>query len=232
MQKLLRKSPSLGIIGSSSVLSVNFSVSVGLGFCKNPHFLFLSCPKVAPMGSASAGIHLHSAAFSNSGTPKTHFSTAAVPASVGKSFDSNLNSCRICKCSINNGAERPWVVLKEKATGGSRKAWFGTVAVASGEDGPVMEAVEKGADERPQVRIQRRHRGGSEMPGNPDLLSIPGVGPRNLRKLVQKGIGGVADLKQLYRDKVCFKCSVFSCCVVFMHLTFLEMMFFGDWRSG
>ncbi|KAL8160009.1 hypothetical protein V2J09_001546 [Rumex salicifolius] len=35
----------------------------------------------------------------------------------------------------------------------------------------------------------------------PDLLSIPGVGPKNLRKLVDYGIGGVADLKQLYRDK-------------------------------
>lgn len=40
------------------------------------------------------------------------------------------------------------------------------------------------------------------MPGNPDLLTIPGVGPRNLRKLVEKGIEEVAQLKQLYRDKV------------------------------
>ncbi|CAN6463850.1 unnamed protein product [Victoria cruziana] len=37
--------------------------------------------------------------------------------------------------------------------------------------------------------------------GSADLLTIPGVGPRNLRKLVDKGIEGVADLKQLYRDK-------------------------------
>lgn len=52
----------------------------------------------------------------------------------------------------------------------------------------------------------RRHKGtgggSSAMPGNVDLLMIPGVGPRNLRKLVDKGIGGVAELKQLYRDKV------------------------------
>ncbi|CAK9177534.1 unnamed protein product [Ilex paraguariensis] len=39
------------------------------------------------------------------------------------------------------------------------------------------------------------------LPGSPDLLTIPGVGPRNLRKLVEKGIGGVAELKQLYKDK-------------------------------
>ncbi|KAF3793196.1 Deoxycytidine kinase [Nymphaea thermarum] len=37
--------------------------------------------------------------------------------------------------------------------------------------------------------------------GSADLLTIPGVGPRNLRKLVDNGIEGVADLKQLYRDK-------------------------------
>jgi hypothetical protein len=33
-------------------------------------------------------------------------------------------------------------------------------------------------------------------------MEIPGVGPRNLRKLVEKGIGGVAELKQSYKDKV------------------------------
>ncbi|KAH7285865.1 hypothetical protein KP509_33G049300 [Ceratopteris richardii] len=35
----------------------------------------------------------------------------------------------------------------------------------------------------------------------PDLLTIPGIGPRNLEKLLAKGIGGVAELKQLYLDK-------------------------------
>ncbi|KAI5075993.1 hypothetical protein GOP47_0008058 [Adiantum capillus-veneris] len=35
----------------------------------------------------------------------------------------------------------------------------------------------------------------------PDLLSVPGIGPRNMEKLVAKGIGGVAELKQLYLDK-------------------------------
>ena len=33
-------------------------------------------------------------------------------------------------------------------------------------------------------------------------MEILGVGPRNLRKLVEKGIGGVAELKQSYKDKV------------------------------
>ncbi|MCO5582181.1 hypothetical protein L7F22_036071 [Adiantum nelumboides] len=35
----------------------------------------------------------------------------------------------------------------------------------------------------------------------PDLLTVPGIGPRNMEKLVAKGIGGVAELKQLYLDK-------------------------------
>ncbi|XP_022859952.1 deoxyguanosine kinase, mitochondrial-like [Olea europaea var. sylvestris] len=37
--------------------------------------------------------------------------------------------------------------------------------------------------------------------GATDLLAIPGVGPRNLRKLVEKGFDGVAQLKQIYKDK-------------------------------
>ena len=38
------------------------------------------------------------------------------------------------------------------------------------------------------------------IPLSPDLLTIPDVGPRNFRKLVEKGIAGVAQLKQLYKD--------------------------------
>lgn len=66
---------------------------------------------------------------------------------------------------------------------------------------------EKDSEEKPSKfsNSTRRQRasssGGSVVAGNPDLLAIPGVGPRNLRKLVEKGIGGVAELKQLYRDK-------------------------------
>lgn len=69
---------------------------------------------------------------------------------------------------------------------------------------------EKDSEEKPSKfsNSTRRQRasssGGSVVAGNPDLLAIPGVGPRNLRKLVEKGIGGVAELKQLYRDKVLY----------------------------
>lgn len=35
-----------------------------------------------------------------------------------------------------------------------------------------------------------------------DLLTVPGIGPRNMEKFVAKGIEKVAELKQLYKDKV------------------------------
>ena len=61
----------------------------------------------------------------------------------------------------------------------------------------------KEEEERP-MRLNRRQKGSGVLVGSPDLLTIPGVGPRNLRKLVENGIQGVAELKQLYKDKVFF----------------------------
>jgi hypothetical protein len=55
------------------------------------------------------------------------------------------------------------------------------------------------------ISPERRQRGRGDAAtgsGSGDLLAIPGVGPRNQRKLVEKGFDGVAQLKQLYRDKV------------------------------
>lgn len=68
---------------------------------------------------------------------------------------------------------------------------MGKVAEGSALDGS------KAAERRP------RGRGGasSSPEGRVELLAIPGVGPRNLRKLVDKGFQRVAQLKQLYRDK-------------------------------
>lgn len=115
---------------------------------------------------------------------------------------------------------------------GSQSAWFhtGSNAIFAAADG--LESSDKGlgescaedgggegekslteekTEEKP-LRLHRRQKGSSSsasssggssvMAESPDLLTIPGVGPRNLRKLVQKGIGGVAELKQLYKDKV------------------------------
>ncbi|XP_062180826.1 uncharacterized protein LOC133885176 [Phragmites australis] len=72
------------------------------------------------------------------------------------------------------------------------------------------EAARRGGDEEAEERrsgpgsraaTERRLRGGNAAVGSVELLAIPGVGPRNLRKLVDNGFEGVAQLKQLYRDK-------------------------------
>lgn len=115
-------------------------------------------------------------------------------------------------------------MLKESKCGnksGPRALWFRTLVGSSdkGAECAVTEAkgvdnleYGKGAEER-QVRVQRRQRnsgvGGGVVVGNPDLLTIPGVGPRNLRKLVEKGFDGVAQLKRLYKDKV-YLCTVLN----------------------
>lgn len=93
-----------------------------------------------------------------------------------------------------------------------RVAWFAALAGNSNKGGEF--AVSEGGSDVENVkvveekRLQRRRSGGGgggsggAVPAaSPDLLTIPGVGPRNLRKLVDKGFEGVAQLKQLYKDK-------------------------------
>ncbi|KAK1687252.1 hypothetical protein QYE76_048100 [Lolium multiflorum] len=75
----------------------------------------------------------------------------------------------------------------------------------SAEEADAKEAEERvsagGGDGAP-ISPERRQRGrGDAATGSGELLAIPGVGPRNQRKLVEKGFDGVAQLKQLYRDK-------------------------------
>ncbi|XVF73969.1 hypothetical protein PTKIN_Ptkin13bG0023600 [Pterospermum kingtungense] len=62
-------------------------------------------------------------------------------------------------------------------------------------------------EEKKPIKLNRRQKGSGVLVGSPDLLTIPGVGPRNLRKLVENGIQGVAELKQLYKDKFFGKAS-------------------------
>lgn len=105
----------------------------------------------------------------------------------------------------------------------ARAAWFHTASDKGLPDpsspavAAAVSAAAEGSEEKPQ-RLHRRQKGsavGEGMAGNPDLLTIPGVGPRNLRKLVGKGIAGVADLKQLYKDKVLCYGSIMGRCVFF-----------------
>ncbi|KAJ6817307.1 uncharacterized protein M6B38_412185 [Iris pallida] len=69
-------------------------------------------------------------------------------------------------------------------------------------DGKQSEEKMDDATTGPAKAADRRQRAGpAAVAANVDLLTIPGVGPRNLRKLVDKGFTGVAQLKQLYREK-------------------------------
>ncbi|KAJ3677993.1 hypothetical protein LUZ60_001796 [Juncus effusus] len=89
--------------------------------------------------------------------------------------------------------------------GGARRSCTAVEGCKKGEgsDGEVeADEMEK------KERVVRRNRGGSSGSSSNgvngesmELLAIPGIGPRNLRKLVDKGFQGVAQLKQLYRDK-------------------------------
>ncbi|CAL4953462.1 unnamed protein product [Urochloa decumbens] len=81
--------------------------------------------------------------------------------------------------------------------GGARRGLCSAEAAKRGGD--AEEEREKGGGGR---AVERRQRGRSDaLVRSGELLAIPGVGPRNLRKLVDKGFDGVAQLKQLYRDK-------------------------------
>ncbi|CAN7054108.1 hypothetical protein IGI04_028697 [Brassica rapa subsp. trilocularis] len=111
-----------------------------------------------------------------------------------------------CRCSMGSRS-RAWV-----GKSGTWRSWLHSEANGGlssvNAAGEVVESVEddsdgeKGKDEKP-VRLNRRNRSSSssELTGNPDLLKIPGVGLRNQRKLLDNGIGDVAELKKLYKDK-------------------------------
>ncbi|KAI8550568.1 hypothetical protein RHMOL_Rhmol06G0117200 [Rhododendron molle] len=200
MQKLLRRSPPPPILfsaaGSNNTpvlpsFSLPFTTTfLPLGFNKKTRASITPIPPPPPPAMPSAATYNAVAAFC-----KTPVSPRTSPAYC----------CRMCRCRIvSTDSSRVWVVQKE-----ARAAWFHTASDKGlpGSSSPAVaaavSAAAEGSEEKPQ-RLHRRQKGsavGEGMAGNPDLLTIPGVGQRNLRKLVGKGIAGVADLKQLYKDK-------------------------------
>ncbi|KAE8719570.1 P-loop containing nucleoside triphosphate hydrolases superfamily protein isoform 2 [Hibiscus syriacus] len=62
-------------------------------------------------------------------------------------------------------------------------------------------------EEDKPIRLNRRQKDSEVLMGSPDLLTIPCVGHKNLRKLVESGIQGVAELKHLYKNKFYGKAS-------------------------
>ncbi|KAI3460676.1 hypothetical protein Pfo_017339 [Paulownia fortunei] len=197
MQKLLRRSPSAHpILFDNTSLSLPLSNSnfLSIGFLGGP-------PKIIKrMFSSTHTLHhphpLHQGLRVTKITP---------------------TSCHPCNCSIENSSNmepwRAWVVLKESKYGSvggvSRRAAWSTTLAGNSNKGGDFSVVQGGSDVEnaktlEEKRVQRRQRSGGGGPvvvGSPDLLTIPGVGPRNLRKLVEKGFEGVAQLKQLYKDK-------------------------------
>jgi hypothetical protein len=98
----------------------------------------------------------------------------------------------------------PWL----HCDAGWRRGLCSAEAARRGGDTEEMEK-DGGGRSAPERKQKCRN---DALVGRGELLTIPGVGPRNLRKLVDKGFDDVAQLKQLYRDKVCvelFMCSFF-----------------------
>lgn len=198
MQKLIQRSPSSGLISCTAVTFPPWGIPT-----EKKKFTFTqsssSMASITLVGGLSATTETISL------SKKLVSSSSSFP-----SFGRFTSSCR-CSLDSSKGISpvRAWVGIKETQSLVSRPAWFSTnakdgfqVASAATEGSSTSDCVEKPA------RVQRRQRSSSpsggglmNLPGNPDLLTIPGVGPRNLRKLVDKGIGGVAELKKLYRDK-------------------------------
>lgn len=107
---------------------------------------------------------------------------------------------------------RPSAWLRFGGGAGARRGLLCSAEAASRRDAAEVDAeAEAEAEEGrrgggSRVPSERRMRGGNAAAAvgtSVELLAIPGVGPRNLRKLVDNGFEGVAQLKQLYRDKVC-----------------------------
>ncbi|XP_030934741.1 uncharacterized protein LOC115960143 [Quercus lobata] len=197
---------------------------------RNSNSLFFSLPLKNPTKtllshSFKTLISMPANIFPNPTSPSSSLSTKPFTTSTSSTLSSRFfvsvkpRNCCLCRCGIDKRRPfRAWVVLKDGLTG-SRVAWThtssdGSVSVSAENGSEGLESVdgdegEKGLEEKPGrvsggggggSRRQRSSSGGVVV-GNPDLLAIPGVGPRNLRKLVEKGIGGVAELKQLYKDK-------------------------------
>ncbi|XP_043707152.1 uncharacterized protein LOC122656617 [Telopea speciosissima] len=223
MQKLIRRSPSVPILCTSanpSPWGLNISKNEKNGYEKdNGGSLFnLSSFRPRPTMPTSSAFHLHL-------SPTVSLHKKPSLTSAANACFASSSSGSFCRCSLDSeNPGRAWVVLK-KGHSAFGSAWFHTktegglpLVVAesskssensvscgvggSNEGGKEVSSVN--AESRP-LRFQKRQKGSSSsasaLPGNPDLLTIPGVGPRNLRKLVDKGIAGVSELKQLYRDK-------------------------------
>ncbi|XP_024962989.1 uncharacterized protein LOC112503152 [Cynara cardunculus var. scolymus] len=225
MQKLLRRNPCSGgpiLCSSADILTPRISL-IPTGF--NPSFRYLGFKKKKPssftplMPFAATGFHPRTSGMATAmgcRSPSFSFGNRGTCSSSRPVAPSSNYKCRHCRCSIESATTIParaWAVFKENRSG-SRVAWFHTSFSDKGVSVSAMNSENNrdnhgGCSEEKAMKFNRRQRGslggGSNapplLPGNPGLLTIPGVGPRNLKKLVENGIGGVAELKKIYKDK-------------------------------
>lgn len=204
MQKLLRRNPSTPIRRSvsnmpatSSFLSLEFnskynnSKNFSLGFAKRNRSTSSFLPQI-PLQQlkmpAATLLHLHpSAALKN---PTTSITFSYLPTKTPNTVP--------LRAWFHTASDKSFPL--PAATVGSSEGVRDLEGADGGEREKAESSVASGSGVKP-VRLDRRQ-GGSSVVGNPDLLGIPGVGPRNSRKLVEKGFSGVTELKQLYKDKV------------------------------
>lgn len=216
MQKILCKSTTCSTPVLSTPVNSFAAGFISLGFktpVKNLTPYSTSKPLSTCFFSTSA-MPTKTASISSGGVGFSSYLQRSVHRPAPASVRFSTAGYRTCRCSIDGGirsTNRAWVgrtgtwralFCSESNVGLSTvNATAGAVGESEGDsDGEDEE--EK--DEKP-VRMSRRSRssnGSGEFVGNPDLLKIPGVGLRNQRKLVDNGIGDVAELKKLYKDKV------------------------------
>ncbi|XP_028796991.1 uncharacterized protein LOC114752402 [Neltuma alba] len=213
MQTLLRLSSSVHIpsIAATSMPSLLLS--------KNPSTHLFSLSSLSHYYSP----HFHTMPSSVRLSHSLVFSLTKKPFPVNSPISSRYfttlagsGSFGACRCVVDDSMRditqaRAWVLLKDGIKG--TRTWS-SLSSDVGESTRSSEKCGNGdteevccgsvASEEKPLRLNRRQKGLSssfEASLNPDLLTVPGVGPRNLRKLVRKGIAGVVELKKLYKDK-------------------------------
>ncbi|KAK8597250.1 hypothetical protein V6N12_065723 [Hibiscus sabdariffa] len=197
MQKLMRRSPSGPPLLCTSSLRPSLP------------FLSLSLSLTLPFTSAASITNTISFTMPTATLPGCGSALAATLTnknpSVSRRF--HINASSISQPRLNTRTTlRAW-----PGRVGIRPAWCHSSVVEEhlspieGSKG-LSENEVKEEEDKP-IRLNRRQKGSGVLVGSPDLLTIPGVGPRNLRKLVENGIQGVAELKQLYKEKFFGKAS-------------------------
>ncbi|RYR78864.1 hypothetical protein Ahy_A01g003730 [Arachis hypogaea] len=170
---------------STPITTLPFSFSISLSLSSSPH-KYIAMATAAP-SFASSLVSLPPTTSASCSASKS-FPLCTLPSSFLSAMPRCLSLTHKHTAARAPIHRLPWLL--------PRCASFYSASEGEGEDTKEHKPVSPRLNRR-----QRAYSSSSPILPNPDLLAIPGVGPRNLRKLVQKGIAGVAQLKQLYKDK-------------------------------